>query len=116
MINRGALMMMISHGTRLVSPAHVFLLSRIAQGVVGYLAPFNPLPGYSKWLQNILSRGSANTEWNSGLSSGKNAPTSEENGAIPSDVAERFASELMPDGSTVIISRLQSGHGGAEVL
>jgi hypothetical protein len=104
------LMTLISHGVERVAPAHLFLLNRLALGVAGYLEPYNPLPGYSKWPRTVPSRGNAKTEWSSPVIA------SGEAGELTSEIVERFASDLMPVDSTVTISQLQAGQGGAEVF
>jgi hypothetical protein len=85
-------------------------LSRLSSGVVGYLEPFNPLAGYSRWPRVILARGNANSVW-----SEPRIANLGERRANP-QIVERFVKELMPADSTVTISPLKNGQGGAEVF
>ena len=101
--------LLVSAGRRLVAPAHLFLMSRVALAAAGYLTPFLPIPGYPRWPNVSLSRGSASVTW-------VRVPEPEPDLTEPQRVAETFARELMPIDSDVTIEPLEAGQSGARVF
>ncbi|HEY0375573.1 MAG TPA: hypothetical protein VGC87_01295 [Pyrinomonadaceae bacterium] len=104
----GIILMIVKGPEAQSTPAHVYLLSRLALGVSGYLALLLPIPGFPWWPDARLERGGANIE------------RMPHRSLIPPQLSEkmlrRIAEDLMPTDSTVEIDTLRAGHSGAPVF
>ena len=99
---------LLSTGDAEVTPAHLFLLSRLALDASGYLTPLLPIVGYPLWPRASLWRGGATVSWRQHAGRTRKLQ-------IPATVVESFVEELLPEGSEVFVKRLQPGHSGSDV-
>ncbi len=91
-----------------VHPSHVYLLSRLALGLSGYLGMLLPIPGFPWWPEAKTELGNAKV-----LKPLSAALTPDQ---VLLRVAKKAAQDLMPSNAEVEIISLRAGHSGAAVF